>query len=51
MRLRALFPLLAVATAPLAAQAPVPEGQAQPPSGRSFIERVAGPGKWVAGAA
>jgi hypothetical protein len=51
IRLRALAPLLAVAAAPLAAQATVPEGQAQPPSGRSFIQRVAGPGKWVAGAA
>ncbi len=51
MRLRALVPLLAVAAAPLAAQATVPEGQAQPPSGRSFFQRVAGPGKWVAGAA
>ena len=51
MRLRALVPLVAAVTAPLAAQAPVPEGQAQPPSGRSFIQRVAGPGKWVAGAA
>lgn len=51
MRLRALAPLLAVAAAPLAAQVPVPEGQTQPPAGRSFIQRVAGPGKWVAGAA
>jgi hypothetical protein len=51
MRLRALFPLLAIAAAPLGAQTPVPEGQAPPPSGRSFIQRVAGPGKWVAGAA
>jgi len=51
MRLGALVPLLAVAAAPLGAQTPVPEGQAQPPSGRSFIQRVAGPGKWVAGAA
>lgn len=51
MRLRALAPLLAALAAPLAAQAPVPEGQAQPPAGRSFIQRVAGPGKWVAGAA
>lgn len=51
IRLRALVPLLAVAAAPVAAQAPVPEGQAEPPSGRSFIQRVAGPGKWVAGAA
>lgn len=51
MRLRAVFPLFAVATAPLAAQAPVPEAQTPPPSGRSFIQRVAGPGKWVAGAA
>ena len=51
MRPRALVPLLAVLAAPLAAQTPAPEGQAQPPSGRSFIQRVAGPGKWVAGAA
>ena len=51
MRLRAFVPLLAVAAAPLGAQTPVPDGPAQPPSGRSFIQRVAGPGKWVAGAA
>lgn len=50
-RLRTLLPLLAVATGPLAAQAPLPEGQTQPPSGRSFIQRVAGPGKWVTGVA
>jgi hypothetical protein len=50
-RLRAFAPLLAALAAPLAAQAPVPEGQAEPPSGRSFIQRVAGPGKWVTGAA
>lgn len=51
MRLGTLVPLLAVAAAPLGAQTPVPEGQTPPPSGRSFIQRVAGPGKWVAGAA
>lgn len=51
IRLRALVPLLVVAAAPLGAQAPVPEGQVPPPSGRSFIQRIAGPGKWVAGAA
>ena len=49
-RIAALAPLLAVATVRVAAQS-VPEGQTAPPSGRSFIQRVAGPGKWVAGAA
>jgi len=51
MRHRTLIPLLVAVTAPLAAQSPVPEGQAQPPSGRSLVQRVAAPGKWVAGAA
>jgi hypothetical protein len=49
-RIRPLLPLVAALTAPLAAQGPVPEGQAQPPPERSFLQRVAGPGKWVVGA-
>ena len=49
--LRVLFPLLAAAAAPLAAQSLPAEERPQPPAGRSFIQRAAGPGKLVAGAA
>lgn len=46
---RWLITLVALAT-PLRAQEHPPEQTATPPSGRSFIERAARPGKWIAGA-
>jgi hypothetical protein len=51
MRARALFPWLAVVAAPLAAQSAPPDPPPQAPSGQSLVQRIASPGKWVAGAA
>ena len=47
---RTVVALLAVVT-PLRAQQSAPESPPAPPSGRSLIERVSRPGKWIAGAA
>jgi hypothetical protein len=49
--LRILLPLAVAVATPLPAQSAPPEVAPRPPSGRSFIQRAAGPGKWVAGAA